>query len=185
MAENINRGLGRGSGFQLDKGGVPTESGPFIGVVKNNIDPTRSGRIQAYIETYGGNETDPATWRTLNYLSPFMGVTNQNNLNYGTEGTGDFGNRQSYGMWFSAPDVGTKVLCFFANGDPNQGFYLLALAMPTSRHYWRWLHCGVEHWPTVRQTVVSNGLWQAVLFHLLPRIRHNSACWAIPLRIYW
>lgn len=134
MAENINRGLGRGSGYQLNKGGVVTESGPFVGIVKNNIDPTRSGRIQVYIETYGGDETDSATWRTLNYLSPFMGVTNQNNLNYGTQGTGDFGNRQSYGMWFSAPDVGTKILCFFANGDPNQGYYLGSVMEPGIGH---------------------------------------------------
>lgn len=134
MAENINRGLGRGSGFQLDKGGVVTESGPFIGVVKNNIDPTRAGRIQVYIETFGGDANDKASWRTLNYLSPFMGVTNQYNLNFGADGVGDFFNRQSYGMWFSAPDVGTKVLCFFANGDPNQGYYMGSLIEPGIGH---------------------------------------------------
>jgi len=135
MAENINRGIGRGAGFQLDKGGVPTESGPFIGKVKNNIDPTRSGRIQVFIETFSGvKEDDQDNWRTLNYLSPFMGVTNQNNQNFGADGTGDYFNRQSYGMWFSAPDVGTKVLCFFANGDPNQGFYLGSVMEPGIGH---------------------------------------------------
>lgn len=135
MAENLNRNLGRGAGFQLDKGGIPTESGPFVGIVKNNIDPTRSGRIQVFIETYSGlNEDDQDNWRTLNYLSPFMGITNQNNRNYGTDETGDFYNRQSYGMWFSAPDLGTKVLCFFANGDPNQGYYIGSVMEPGIGH---------------------------------------------------
>ena len=135
MAENVNRNLGRGSSFRLDKGGAVTESGPFIGIVKNNIDPTRSGRIQVFIETYSGlKEEDQDNWRTLNYLSPFMGVTNQNNQNFGTDETGDFFNRQSYGMWWSAPDVGTKVLCFFANGDPNQGYYIGSVMEPGIGH---------------------------------------------------
>lgn len=134
MAENINRGIGRGSGFQLDKGGVVTESGPFVGIVKNNIDPTRSGRIQVYIETYGGDPKDKGTWRTVNYLSPFMGVTNEYNLNFGGEGPGTYFNRQSYGMWWSAPDLGTRVLCFFANGDPNQGYYIGSVMEPGIGH---------------------------------------------------
>ena len=129
MAENINRGLGRGSGFQLNKGGVPTESGPFVGIVKNNVDPTRSGRIQVYIELYGGDEEDSSTWRTLDYLSPFMGITKQND-----NPASGIGNRQTYGIWFSAPDVGTKVLCFFANGDPNQGYYLGSTIEPGLHH---------------------------------------------------
>ena len=138
MAENINRNIGRGSGYQLNKGGVPTESGPFVGVVKNNNDPTRSGRIQVYIETFSGikaNENNPDNWRTLNYLSPFMGVTKNpfSEASQGTAGT-TINNKQSYGMWFSAPDVGTKVLCFFANGDPNQGYYLGSVMEPGIGH---------------------------------------------------
>jgi hypothetical protein len=134
MAENINRVVGQGNAYKLDKGGTVVQSGPFVGKVKNNIDPTRSGRIQVYLDIYGGDESDSATWRTVNYLSPFMGVTNQNNQNFGTDETGDFFNKQSYGMWWSAPDVGTNVLCFFANGDPNQGYYLGSVMEPGIGH---------------------------------------------------
>jgi hypothetical protein len=44
----------------------------------------------------------------------------------GSAGTGTYlnGNQQSYGMWFTPPDVGVSVLCFFVEGDPNQGFYV-------------------------------------------------------------
>ena len=34
------------------------------------------------------------------------------------------GNRNSYGMWFTPPDLGVKVICFFVAGDPSQGYYL-------------------------------------------------------------
>jgi len=134
MAENINRNIGQAGAYKYDKGGAVTTPGPLVGIVKNNIDPTRSGRIQVYLETYGGNENDPASWRTVSYLSPYMGVTNQNNQNFGADETGDFFNRQSYGMWWSAPDIGTKVLCFFANGDPNLGYYLGSIIEPGIGH---------------------------------------------------
>jgi len=26
-------------------------------------------------------------------------------------------------MWFTAPDIGTRVMCFFVNGDPGYGYY--------------------------------------------------------------
>jgi len=134
MAENINRNIGQAGAYKYDKGGAVTTSGPLIGIVKNNIDPTRAGRIQVYLETYGGNEDDPGTWRTVNYLSPYMGITNPDSLDLPKEGTGKFYNRQSYGMWWSAPDVGTKVLCFFANGDPNLGYYLGSIMEPGVGH---------------------------------------------------
>ena len=27
-------------------------------------------------------------------------------------------------MWFTPPDIGTRVLCFFVNGDANLGYYI-------------------------------------------------------------
>ena len=41
--ENLPRSTGRASNFKFDRGGMPTENGPYIGVVKNNIDPTGLG----------------------------------------------------------------------------------------------------------------------------------------------
>ena len=53
MPDNLGQmgGNKRSQGYRLDAGGVVAESGPFIGEVMNNIDPTHSGRLQVYIET--------------------------------------------------------------------------------------------------------------------------------------
>jgi len=121
--ENIIKNRGRTSGYKLDRGGVPSESGPFVGLVMNNIDPTRNGRIQVWIDEFGKNDkNDPTGWRTISYMTPYYGKVAHNGT---TEGVGtSVGNAQSYGMWFNTPDVGTKVMCFFINGDPNYGYYV-------------------------------------------------------------
>ena len=38
MADNVFSNTGRPKGYKLDRGGVPAESGPFIGEVMNNVD---------------------------------------------------------------------------------------------------------------------------------------------------
>ena len=132
MAENLQRNKGRPGAYTLDRGGAPAESGPFIGEVVNNTDPTRSGRIQVWIEDFGGDKTDKTMWRTVSYISPFFGATGQTGT---SKGTGTYvGNKQSYGMWAAAPDVGTSVICFFASGDPNQGYYLGSVIQPGANH---------------------------------------------------
>ena len=50
MADNIIRTNGTAPNYKLDRGGVTSQFGPFIGIVKNNVDPTRQGRLQVYIE---------------------------------------------------------------------------------------------------------------------------------------
>lgn len=133
MADNVVRTKGRGQGYKFDRGGNPTEFGPFIGTVKNNIDPTRSGRLQVFIEQFAGeNPDDESLWRTVSYIPPFYGLTP--NVGSG-QGAGAFvGNQQSYGMWFTPPDLGTQVICFFVEGDPNQGYYMGCIPQPGISH---------------------------------------------------
>lgn len=123
MAQNIERNAGRPNNFKLDRGGQPADMGPFIGEVVNNVDAARSGRLQVFIKSLAtGNGDDPNAWRWVRYTSPFYGVTPKDSS---TSGSGSYpGNQQSYGMWFTPPDIGTQVLCFFVDGDPNQGYYL-------------------------------------------------------------
>jgi len=133
MPDNIQRTKGRPQGYKFDRGGTPSEFGPFIGEVRNNIDPTRSGRLQVYIEQFAGDDKDDESlWRTVNYIPPFYGVTPHSGTN---AGAGTFtGNQQSYGMWFTPPDIGVQVICFFVAGDPNQGYYLGAVPDPGISH---------------------------------------------------
>tara|TARA_R110002153_G_scaffold77584_1_gene199094 strand:+ start:2527 stop:4755 length:2229 start_codon:yes stop_codon:yes gene_type:complete len=124
MPLNYSRSKGIPKSFKTTKGGLPAESGPFLGEVVNNVDPTRAGRLQVYIEYIAGpNKTSTDLWRTVSYISPYYGYTPQSAPN--PTGPGTFtGNNQSYGFWGTPPDLGAKVICFFANGDPNQGYYL-------------------------------------------------------------
>ena len=133
MAENIQRSKGRSGAYKLDRGGAPAESGPFIGEVMNNVDPTRSGRVQVWIEDFAGsNKQDQSLWRTVSYVSPFYGGVSQTGT---TQGTGGYvGNPQSYGMWMTTPDVGAQIVCFFASGDPNQGYYIGSIVQPGLNH---------------------------------------------------
>ena len=135
MSNNIQRTKGRGSNYKFDRGGTPTEFGPYIGVVKNNIDPTRSGRLEVYIEQFGGsNPGDQTLWRTVSYVPPFYGVTPRNNAT-SSAGDGSYkGNQHSYGMWFTPPDVDVQVICFFVAGDPNQGYYIGCVPDPGVTH---------------------------------------------------
>lgn len=124
MAENFQRSRGRSKNYKLDRGGMPAEFGPFYGIVKNTTDSVRSGRIQVYIETFGdGNENDADKWTTVSYLPQFFGSTP---YNPSSTGYGKYidGNSNSYGMWFTPPDVGITVLCVFVNGDRSQGYYI-------------------------------------------------------------
>jgi hypothetical protein len=108
----------------MDRGGTPAEFGPFYGIVKNTNDSIRSGRIQVYIETFAdGAEDDPTKWTIVSYLPSFFGSTPANPASTGV-GTYVDGNPNTYGMWFTPPDVGITVLCVFVNGDRSQGYYI-------------------------------------------------------------
>jgi hypothetical protein len=128
MSENLDS-RGRPPEYKFDRGGTPVEMGPFIGIVVNNVDNTRAGRLQVWIQQFGStnydgspNLEDTSSWRTVKYCSPFYGATKQS----GITGVGSYpGNRNSYGMWFTPPDLGTRVLCFFVSGDPTTGGYYL------------------------------------------------------------
>jgi len=128
MADNIQRSSGVARNYKYDRGGMTADFGPFVGVVKNNIDPTRQGRLQVYIEQLSGNDPEnPSLWRTVSYCPSFYGATPPQPGKKGdTDGVGGYldGNPQSYGMWFTTPDLGVSVLCVFAGGDPSLGYYL-------------------------------------------------------------
>lgn len=122
MEDNLQP-KGAPSNMQDGGGGQALLKMPVKGIVKNNIDSTRSGRIQVFINKYKGtNPDDKNSWVTVNYLSPFFGYT-PNTGSKDSNGTYS-GNPNSYGFWATPPDVGTEVLCVFENGDPNFGYYI-------------------------------------------------------------
>jgi len=119
--------------FEDDRGGNPLYSHPIIGIVKNNIDPLRSGKIQVYLNRLNAsNEDDPNNWTWVNYASPFFGYT-RNTASENSDGT-FVGNRNSYGFWATPPDINTEVICVFINGQPDLGFYIASIPPATLIH---------------------------------------------------
>jgi len=129
MAYDIIKPKGPSNGTQSGAGGAVTRSTPIFGVVKDNIDPIRSGRLRVYISDMGGkNPEDAGSWLTVNYMSPFFGFTGGSPPNTGWGGYVE--NSASYGMWTSPPDIGTTVICIFVNGDLNYGYWIGCVPEP-------------------------------------------------------
>jgi hypothetical protein len=114
-----------------DTPGLRLDSGPYIGKIKNNLDSTRTGRLQVWIPDLGaGDETDPSNWRTVSYASPFFGGTNSP-----SSSVNSFSNvEHTYGMWFTVPDLNNLVLCTFVAGDPMRGYWFACVPNQLGHH---------------------------------------------------
>lgn len=116
------------------EGLVRVDPGPFIGIVKSNQDPTRMGRLGVLIPSRD-NTYEPSTGQliTCEYLAPFYGaktsryVEEKDPYNYK-------GSQHSYGMWMIPPDIDTKVLVIFAEGRPDQAFWIGCIQDPLVNH---------------------------------------------------
>ena len=119
-------------GAKNDSGGANPANYPILGVVKDNIDPTRSGTIRVALQE-GKSSLNPDSgdnWVPVQYLSTFFGSIGSTS----GEGSEDYGsyknNPSSYGQWQAPPDIGTRVVCIFLNGDRNAGYYIGAVPEP-------------------------------------------------------
>lgn len=110
--------------------GIKIDPGPHIGIVKNNVDPTRQGRLDVWIPEISGDEAGPYT--TVSYASPFFGST------IGRPGVDDpytFGTeQQTYGFWAVPPDLENQVLVVFVNGDISRGFWFACIPNTQTNH---------------------------------------------------
>lgn len=113
-----------GSNYKLDNSNTVLRNYPVLGIVKNNIDPAHSGRIQVALNDMGNYDPDSSeNWVTVNYMSPFYGITSGNKVNADNYGS-YVDTPHSYGFWATPPDIGTMVICVFVNGDLNFGYYI-------------------------------------------------------------
>jgi hypothetical protein len=111
--------------FRRETSSIRLDTGPYVGKVKNNIDPTRSGRLQIYIpDLSSGDEDNTDNWRTVAYASPYFGSTDQPDTNKQNAFSKV---RHTYGMWAVPPDIGNFVLCTFVAGDPMRGFWFACI----------------------------------------------------------
>ena len=110
------------------------DNGIYLAKVVNNKDEFLSGSIDVEI---------PALHRTtgkkvkaikkVQFSTPFGGISNWKNVK--SDETEKYENtQQSYGMWFSPPDIGSIVLVAFADGNRKHGYILSHVLPPQYNH---------------------------------------------------
>ena len=98
--------------------GVREERGIVTGIVKANVHGAHMGVIKVWIPTYSTNPNDKSQWRTVRYCSPFYSrADSQGPLNT------YLSTKVSSGIITPPPDLGTTVLCVFADGKNAEGYY--------------------------------------------------------------
>lgn len=112
--------------------GSSNDSGPYVAVVKNTIDPLRMGRLGVVIPELSrtdGHDINASQIIWCQYLSPFYGAKPfKSNTKDSAEGP----QQRSYGMWSIPPDIDTNVLVIFAKGEKGQknAFWLGCIQEP-------------------------------------------------------
>lgn len=116
-----------------DKSWTGQNAGPYLGVVKGNIDPTRMGRLKVYIPSLV-KASDPTEDQliTCEYLAPFYGAKGGR---YARGAGNEYSDSQhSYGFWAVPPDLETKVLVIFAEGKMEQAYWIGCVQEPFTNH---------------------------------------------------
>lgn len=116
-----------------DKSWSGTNPGPYLGIVKGNIDPTRMGRLKVHIPSLA-KTSDPSEDQliTCEYLAPFYGAKGGRYAK--GAGVGFEDSQHSYGMWMVPPDLETKVLVIFAEGKMEQAYWIGCVQEPYTNH---------------------------------------------------
>lgn len=105
--------------------GQASSVGVYLATVKDNKDPQRMGRLKVWVSDFGGDPEDEDRWLTVSYASPFAGSTSI--FEMGSNVTKYEDTIKSYGMWFSQPDIDSRVLVTFASGRLDLGYWFACL----------------------------------------------------------
>ena len=97
--------------------------GPFLAEITNHLDATYMGMLEvSLVKSVQPDVKNQGNTYIVRYLSPFYGVTNPKFQGNESKNFNDV--QKSYGMWMIPPDVGSRVLVIFLDGDPNQGYWI-------------------------------------------------------------
>ena len=97
--------------------------GPYVAVVREHLDVDYMGSLKVELlkTTSEGNSESSGEFVPVSYLSPFYGVTPYAGS---SENEGYDYTQKSYGFWAVPPDIGTKVLVIFAEGNRGKGYWI-------------------------------------------------------------
>lgn len=101
---------------------IPLQPYPYIAVVTGHADKQRMGSLK--VSVFKGKTGDLSnSFATLvSYCPPFFGQTAYEAMDGNARAMNS--SQSSYGMWMVPPDVGTHVMVVFANGNPNDGYWI-------------------------------------------------------------
>jgi len=108
---------------KVDSAYTQLDPGPYIGVVKDNVDPTKMGTLSVLIPSLANtNEGTLGQLYKVKYLPHFYGMKSPSAVE--SSNVADFESSQhSYGMWMVPPDIDTRVMVIFVEGKVNQGYW--------------------------------------------------------------
>ena len=108
--------------------------GPYIAIVKDNVDPTRMGRLRVVVPSLNtSREPYDSELITVEYLPPFYGAKSPESVNE-TDITNYTNSQHAYGMWMVPPDIDTRVLVIFVEGRISQGYWIGCVQEPFVNH---------------------------------------------------
>ena len=103
---------------------APISPGPFEAIVVSHLDTKFMGSLQVELlkNSSAGNQTErTGQIVTVSYMSPFYNSTPLS----GNNKTDTYANTQQVsGFWAVPPDVGTKVLVIFVEGNISNGYWI-------------------------------------------------------------
>lgn len=108
------------------RGGFGSNYTMCMGVVKDNADPSQSGRLKVFIPSIDSKDYTSEDLPWAIYCSPFGGTTQ--NMVVGRDSTKVTG-ASAYGFW-AIPKNGAQVLIGFLEGDPNLRFWMGCFYLP-------------------------------------------------------
>ena len=166
MPSNIRSGNKLPAWSNRDNSKSRLDTGTYVGVVKNNLDPARTGRLQVWIPEMGGQESDMQSWRTVNYASPFFGSTQKTGKDNSWEQA-----PHTYGFWAVPPDLDNQVLCLFVNGDPDRGYWFACIPAAASHN----MVPGIAGGNNIDQTAIDPDLKPSIVnSSILPTTEFND-----------
>jgi len=119
---------------KVDSAYTQLDPGPYIGVVKDNVDPTKMGTLSVLIPSLANtNEGTLGQLYKVKYLPHFYGMKSPSAVE--SSNVADFESSQhSYGMWMVPPDIDTRVMVIFVEGKVNQGYWFGCVPDPFINH---------------------------------------------------
>jgi hypothetical protein len=108
--------------------------GPYMAIVKDNVDLTKMGGLKVIIPSLAGTDDGPTSMLyEVKYLMPFYGAKSSNATT--SSSPYDFDDSpHSYGMWMVPPDIDSRVLVIFVEGKVSQGYWFGCVQDPYTNH---------------------------------------------------